>query len=295
MKNRLIFSIFGLNLFFVGCKVDESYRDVVSVQAHRKIILATKNQDGTYQVNKGSWVVPPNVKSVRVIGCSGGNGGGGGGAGGAGSTFFAGNWAGASLSGAGSNGGSANGIKNSGLLGQERQLGMLGVSPALRTIGDYVPEQSATTPGNEGLFGTPTAFGEYTFSEASKNVFNYNYVSTIRTLIGLEEVCHGGEGGEGGRGGDGCTSGGQIGANGGNGGKGASGFHGALEEVLIDVQPGQVINYQVGIGGAGGDGSPQITLGRGGGRAACTSGNGNTGKNGQQGRPGIIIIDWNSY
>ncbi|WP_338635697.1 hypothetical protein [Spirobacillus cienkowskii] len=240
--------------------------------------------------------MPPNVKSVRVIGCSGGNGGGGGGAGGAGSTFFKGSWWGASFSGGGSQGGDANGIKNSGFLGGEGQAGTIGGSPALRAHDGYAPEQSATIPGKEGLFGTPTVFGEYKFSEASKNVFNYNYVSTIRTLIGLEEVCHGGDGGDGGFGGKGCTSGSSIGANGGNGGKGASGFHGALQEAFIDVQPGQVINYQVGIGGAGGAGSQQNTISKfDHNNALCAAGNGNTGKNGQQGRPGIIIIDWNSY
>lgn len=310
MVNSRCVAFLSFVILFSGCGGSKS-NDTITVKVPESAIVnqspklnsltfyALKNTDGTYSTFVGSWIVPPNVKFVKIIGCSGGNGGGGGGAGGAGAKFFSGNWAGSSWGGNGSAGGGANGINNSGEAGQIGLVGKIrrnSLDPnwydAGRYGGGYHQANSATQPGSSGKEGELTIFGKYIFSFATENKNNLNNIS--KHNINYENICLGGSGGRGGLGGEGGTSG--LGGVGGRGGYGKFGFNSLVEETDISVIPGETIFLQVGRGGEGGSRSTQIVEGQRGERSIGENGkNGNLGSNGAAGKPGFLLLQWIGY
>jgi hypothetical protein len=309
--NKIIFSLFSVFLLS-GCgggrdeKLNvEVPKTTVAMNQNTKAFYATKNPGGTYTTFIGSWVVPPHVKSVKITGCSGGNGGGGGGAGGAGAKFYTGNWAGASWGGNGSSGGYANGVNGSGGVGQGGALGQYrdGGGPwfnAVHSHGGYPQASSATQPGDAGSIGAQTIFGKYTFSNAFENKNNLNNILKLKSLIDFDEVCLGGAGGAGGAGGIGGTAetdlGNEstryyVGGTGGRGGNGQVGFHALVEEVRIDVTPGETLQVQVGQGGNAGNRSGQIVSGQSG-SFGSNGQNGSLGSSGESGKPGALYLQW---
>jgi hypothetical protein len=257
---------------------------------------ASQNEDGTYSTFKGSWTVPEYVKSVKIIGCSGGNGGGGGGAGGGGGRFYEGNWSNDSQGGNGSSGGDANEIIGSGEAGGKGEYGKLnGLSIHFRNR-DYPQAPSANQAGGKGGVGEQTFFGNFAFKSASLNSQNIDNSVKLTSSYDIHNVCLGGLGGDGGFGGHGSHERfGKTnfeGGKGGQGGKGKNGFHSIVEEFIIDVTPGQTIAIQVGKGGRGGDRSHEIVRGQEGGPERANGHSGNQGKDGKSGKPGVLFIQW---
>jgi hypothetical protein len=272
-----------------------------------KVFYATKNVDGSFSTFVGTWVVPPYVKSVKIIGCSGGNGGGGGGAGGAGSSG-----SNASRGGNGSFGGAANGIFTSGIAGQVGSVGKYkdGINSEIYDANSTAAQaNSATQSGENGDLGGKSIFGNYVFSSASENNNNRNNLNLFKNYIDFNDVCLGGVGGTGGAGGVGGkyindniitnppgVSRYLFGGLGGNGGNGQIGFHALVEEKTISVTPGETIQIQVGIPGKGGIGSNQVTQGQDGLGVVGNAGkNGSPGSSGESGKPGVIYIQWVGY
>jgi hypothetical protein len=314
--NNIIFSLFSIFLLS-GCggNRDETLNvklpDTISAldqKLNSKAFYATKNADGSYSTFVSSWVVPPYVKSVKIVGCSGGNGGGGGGAGGAGAKFFTGSWGGASWGGNGSSGGNANNVSGSGFSGEIGALGRIKIRNqrdwhnAKYSNGGYPQANSATQPGESGGIGEQTLFGAYAFSLASENKNNVNNALKLKSLIDFDDVCLGGSGGNGGAGGAGGESSGAIGEEtevtllgglGGRGGNGKFGFHAKVEEKTIRVTPVETLNIRVGRGGTAGAASNQIVGGQKDTSNFGTNGhNGNLGTNGEPGKPGALFLQW---
>ncbi|KAB8028054.1 hypothetical protein [Fluviispira multicolorata] len=281
-------------------------RPQVKTKLNTKILKPAFNKDGTYSSLNGFWTVPDNVYSVKMIGCSGGNGGGGGGAGGAGAGLFTGNWNGNSLGGNGSAGGDANGIVESGERGNPGKRGhicderhnVLKCTPFQNSFPGFQAANSATKNGESGKLGEISEFGDFKFQYASQNIMSIvNNNSLSGNLTEHYKYCSGGAGGKGGKGGVGASvslgdqNTKQYGGFGGDGGHGKDGFAALVQEHTLQVQPGQVISYKVGIGGNGGIRSDQAH----GGQVSRGYPNGQAaqlGTNGVAGNPGVLVLQW---
>lgn len=308
-------SLFCLLIVLNSCKKDKEEEKVkvnppeihILSNQNSKFFTAQMNSDGSFSPYQGEWIVPEHVTSVKVIGCSGGNAGGGGGAGGAGASYYMGSWFGASWGGNASAGGGANG-HHSGQPGQLGQLGKYreevgGWYSAEKTANGYPQAVSAKISGTLGKEGEGSIFGPLTFSKASENTKNIDNTMKINSKFTEYAVCLGGFGGRGGKGGHGSYfeypnfANGQSryfhGGIGGKGGDGLNGYHSIIEEHTLNVTPGTKFTVYVGVGGKGGIGSKERSPHQGGDRVmGSASGDGFPGEDGQNGRPGIIYIEW---
>lgn len=239
----------------------------------------SKAQSRTFGPGATTWVVPRDVYTVTIRGCSAANSGAGAGGGGGGATIFTGNWFMSSWGGDGAASGNVNGQSNA----VGGTAGTVGTSCNTGTHECARDHQAASgSGGGDGEVGARTIFGSQVFSLANPYAPRDPNIS-----------CLGGSNGSAGAGGRGVNPSGWSGGNGGNGGTNAIvPWSSKIETYTLNVHPDDVISINVGAAGAGGYGgaagsgqdSGEHGLGRG--------QDGASGSSGSSGTNGILRVEW---
>ncbi|BBH54708.1 leucine-rich repeat domain-containing protein [Fluviispira sanaruensis] len=277
----------GISMTKEQCKEALREASVVGISSDCRLLNSGRQQSKSFTVpGSYTWIVPRNVTSVKITGCSGANGGAGGGGGGAPGA----NWSGSNDS-YGGNGGNSGSVNGGGVVAGFS--GRPGISCTIQgrvrfcrdMYGDSLEPKQHGGAGGNGQIGEGTKFGDQIFSLANQKIRNDS-----------NNACLGGVSGTGGVGGTGGVEGGVGGSRnaingpGGNGGShSASGWNSKIESYSIATNSAQVIQILVGKGGAGGGGGAAGSRQNG----YYPPGNNETnGTSGSAGANGFLKIEW---